>query len=151
MSCSGAHDGQDAGNARGGLPRIGAQITDARERVGRTASGKQTCVRRFLLTAVALACAAACIGAAAVRAAPPAKVSLGIIFPEGYTVREMTTRVAAVRKIAILKRHVKPVLTAHAYAKAAAHAQAPRPFRSSLTRRSIEGFLFPSRYDFGPV
>jgi UPF0755 protein len=109
------------------------------------------CVRRFLLTAVALACAAACIGTAAVRAAPPARVSLGIIFPEGYTVREMTTRVAAVRKIAIRKRHVKPLLTAHAYAKAAAHARAPRPFRGSLARRSIEGFLFPSRYDFGPV
>ena len=28
---------------------------------------------------------------------------------------------------------------------------APRAFRRSMTRRSIEGFLFPSRYDFGPV
>jgi peptidoglycan lytic transglycosylase G len=45
---------------------------------------------------------------------------------------------------------VKPVLTARAYAKAAAAALPPRAFRRSLTRRSIEGFLFPSRYDFGP-
>jgi len=66
-------------------------------------------------------------------------------------VREMTARVAAVRRIAVRKRHVKPVLTAHAYAKAAARVQAPRAFRRSLTRRSIEGFLFPSRYDFGPA
>ncbi|MFL6035425.1 MAG: endolytic transglycosylase MltG [Gaiellaceae bacterium] len=103
-------------------------------------------------TAVALACAVACAGATAVQAAPPpAKVSLGIIFPEGYTVRDMTARVAAVRRIAIRKRHVKPVLTAHAYAKAAARVPAPRAFRHSMTRPSIEGFLFPSRYDFGPV
>ncbi len=101
---------------------------------------------------MALTCAAVCVGAASVGAATrPTKVSLGIIFPEGYTVREMTARVAAVRRIAIRKRHVKPVLTAHAYAKAAARVQAPRAFRSSLTRRTIEGFLFPSRYDFGPV
>ncbi len=108
-------------------------------------------MRRFLLAAVAVACAVVCAGASAVHAAPPSKVSLGIIFPEGYTVREMTARVAAVRRIAIRKRHVKPVLTAHAYAKAAAHMSAPRSFRRSMTRRSIEGFLFPSRYDFGPV
>jgi UPF0755 protein len=63
----------------------------------------------------------------------------------------MTARVAAVRRIAIRKRHVKPVLTAHAYARAAARVRAPRAFRRSMTRRSIEGFLFPSRYDFGPV
>ncbi|MFL5935355.1 MAG: endolytic transglycosylase MltG [Gaiellaceae bacterium] len=74
-----------------------------------------------------------------------------MIFPEGYTVRDMTARVAAVRRIAIRKRHVKPVLTAHAYAKAAARVPAPRAFRHSMTRPSIEGFLFPSRYDFGPV
>src|SRR5689334_2132941 len=108
-------------------------------------------MRRSLLTAGALACALAGIGVSGVRAAPPAKVSLGIIFPEGYTVREMTARVATVRRIAVRRRHVRPVLTAHAYAKAAAHAQAPRAFRRSLTRRSIEGFLFPSRYEFGPV
>jgi peptidoglycan lytic transglycosylase G len=63
----------------------------------------------------------------------------------------MTARVAAVRGIAIRKRHVKPVLSAHTYAKAAARAPAPRAFRSFMTRRSIEGFLFPSRYEFGPV
>jgi peptidoglycan lytic transglycosylase G len=107
--------------------------------------------RQGWFAALLLAAAVVCGGAASVRAAPPpAKVSLGIIFPEGYTVREMTARVAAVRRIAIRRRHVKPVLTARAYAKAAAAALPPRAFRRSLTRRSIEGFLFPSRYDFGP-
>jgi peptidoglycan lytic transglycosylase G len=97
------------------------------------------------------ACAIACAGAATVRAAPPPKqVRLGIIFPEGFTVREMTARVAAVRRIAIRKRHVRPLLAARAYAKAAAQTSVPRGFRRSMTRRSIEGFLFPSRYEFGP-
>ena len=63
----------------------------------------------------------------------------------------MTARVAAVRRIAIRKRHVTPVLTARAYAKAAARVPALQAFRHSMTRRSLEGFLFPSRYDFGPV
>jgi hypothetical protein len=88
-----------------------------------------------------------------VRAAPPPRppnVSLGIVFPEGWTVREMTARVAAVSRIALTKRHVQPVLTARAYSKAAAAALPPSGFRRSLKRRSIEGFLFPSRYDFGP-
>ena len=64
--------------------------------------------------------------------------------------REMTARVAAVRKLAVRKRHVKPVLTSRAYAKATADVSAPHAFRRSMRRRSIEGFLFPSRYDFGP-
>jgi UPF0755 protein len=98
-----------------------------------------------VVTAVALCAGAANVGAAP----PPADVSLGIVFPEGWTVHEMTARVAAVRQIAIRKRHVRPVLRARAYAKAAAAALPPRQFRPSLTRRSIEGFLFPSRYDFG--
>jgi UPF0755 protein len=104
--------------------------------------------RLVVAVAVAIACTAA---AGDVRAAPPPpNVSLGIVFPEGWTVREMTARVAAVRQIALTKRHVRPVLTARAYSKAAAAALPPSGFRRSLKRRSIEGFLFPSRYDFGP-
>ena len=99
-----------------------------------------------------LACAVVCTGATTVQAAPPppGEISLGIIFPEGYTAREMTARVAAVRRIAIRKRHVRPVLTARGYARAAARVSPPRAFRRTMTRRSIEGFLFPSRYEFGP-
>jgi len=101
------------------------------------------------LIAIALAGAIMCAGAAEARVAAPPSVSLGVIFPEGWTVREMVGRVAAVRRIAIRKRHVKPVLTARAYARAAADALPPRAFRRSVTRRTIEGFLFPSRYNFG--
>jgi cell division protein YceG involved in septum cleavage len=104
--------------------------------------------------AVAVVVVIACTAATGdVRAAPPPRppnVSLGIVFPEGWTVREMTARVAAVSRIALTKRHVQPVLTARAYSKAAAAALPPSGFRRSLKRRSIEGFLFPSRYDFGP-
>ncbi len=88
--------------------------------------------------------------AAAVLVAPAsgaAPVSLAISFPEGFSVRQMTDRVAAVRTIAIRKRHVTPVLTGSAYASAARRAAAPKGFGS---RRNIEGFLFPSLYRFGP-
>ena len=36
--------------------------------------------------------------------APPPLARLTIIFPEGFTIREMADRVAAVRRIAIAKR-----------------------------------------------
>ena len=44
-------------------------------------------------------------------AAPPPLARLTIIFPEGFTIREMADRVAAVRGIAIAKRGVTPRLT----------------------------------------
>jgi uncharacterized YceG family protein len=83
----------------------------------------------------------------AAAAAPAADVQLLIIFKEGQTVRQMTDRVSAVRKIAIRKRHVTPVLTAASYAAAAATTPRPAGFPRG---RSIEGFLFPAGYVFGP-
>jgi UPF0755 protein len=71
-----------------------------------------------------------------------------IRFPEGQSVRQMVDRVSAVRSIAIHRRHITPVLTATAYAKAAARASAPEPFRADDKRHSIEGFLFPATYEF---
>jgi UPF0755 protein len=70
------------------------------------------------------------------------------VFPEGFSVRQMADRVSEVRKIAIRKRGVTPRLTGGAYKAAAARAPAPREFRPFLKRRSIEGFLFPSLYEF---
>ena len=64
--------------------------------------------------------------------------------------RDMTNRVAKVRPIAIRKRHITPALTAKAYAAAVAHARPPRAFRRYMGKRSLEGFLFPSLYVFGP-
>ena len=93
----------------------------------------------------------ASVAAALALAAPAqaqAPVTLRIVFPEGFSVRQMADRVAEVRKIAIRKRSVTPRLTGGAYKAAAAQARAPQEFRPFLKRRSVEGFLFPSLYEF---
>jgi uncharacterized YceG family protein len=84
---------------------------------------------------------------------PPAETApplarLRVIFPEGFTVREMGQRVAAVREIAISKRSVTPRLTQTGYLAATANAQPPREFRKDWAGRSLEGFLFPATYEF---
>jgi uncharacterized YceG family protein len=73
---------------------------------------------------------------------------LRIIFPEGFTVRDMGDRVAAVREIAIDDRGVTPRLTRQGYLAAATHAVPPAQFRKDWRRGSIEGFLFPALYEF---
>jgi uncharacterized YceG family protein len=78
----------------------------------------------------------------------PALARLRIIFPEGFTVREMADRVAAVREIAISKRHVTPRLTKSGYEQAVERALAPSRFRKDVKRDSLEGFLFPASYEF---
>jgi uncharacterized YceG family protein len=60
----------------------------------------------------------------------------------------MAERVAAVREIAIDKRGVTPRLTGTGYVRASAKAHPPPGFLRDLTGRSIEGFLFPSTYEF---
>jgi len=80
--------------------------------------------------------------------ATPALKRLRIIFPEGFTVREMADRVAAVREIAIARRGVTPRLTRTGYVQAIAAAKPPRPFRKDWGGRSLEGFLFPATYEF---
>ena len=77
-----------------------------------------------------------------------APVTLRIIFPEGFSVRQMADRVSEVRRIAIRKRGVTPRLTGAGYAAAARSARVPAAFRGQRRRRSAEGFLFPSLYEF---
>jgi UPF0755 protein len=79
---------------------------------------------------------------------PPALAPLRIIFPEGFTVREMADRVGAVREIAISKRHVTPRLTRSSYLRAVERALAPSRFRKDVKQDSLEGFLFPASYEF---
>jgi UPF0755 protein len=86
--------------------------------------------------------------AAAAPAAAGESVTLRISFPEGFSARQMTDRVAEVRRIAIRTRGVTPRLTGGAYRRAVAGARPPRAFGR---RRSVEGFLFPSLYHFGPA
>ena len=80
--------------------------------------------------------------------APPPLARLTIIFPEGFTIREMADRVAAVRGIAIAKRGVTPRLTRDGYMRAVARALPPSRFRADVRRDSLEGFLFPASYEF---
>ena len=108
-----------------------------------------------VIVVVALA-GAAWAGAALVRGEedppPPAPVAqlqvLRIIFPEGFTRREMADRVDAVRDIAISKRHVTPRLTRIGYLQATAAAVPPAEFRKDWPGDRIEGFLFPATYEF---
>jgi len=78
----------------------------------------------------------------------PQLVRLRIIFPEGFTNREMAGRVQAVREIAVEKRGVTPRLTRTGYVRAGADAKPPAEFRKDWGGRSIEGFLFPATYEF---
>jgi UPF0755 protein len=80
--------------------------------------------------------------------APPPLTVLRIIFPEGFTRREMADRVAAVREIAIDKRGVTPQLTRTGYLQASGAAVPPSEFRRDWKLSSIEGFLFPATYEF---
>ena len=80
--------------------------------------------------------------------APPPLARPTIIFPEGFTIREMADRVAAVRVIAIRKRGVTPRLTREDYVRAVDRAVAPPRFRKDVELDSLEGFLFPASYEF---
>ena len=82
-----------------------------------------------------------------VTTAPPLKI-LRVVFPEGFTRKEMVKRVAEVRQIAKTKRKVTPKLSGNAYAKASKAAKVPAAFRKHA--RGIEGFLFPATYEFTP-
>ncbi|MFN8222450.1 MAG: endolytic transglycosylase MltG [Gaiellales bacterium] len=73
---------------------------------------------------------------------------LRVIFPEGFTVKEMADRVAAVRQIAIDRRGVTPVLTKQGYLRAVGEATPPAAFGRDVKNHSLEGFLFPASYEF---
>jgi UPF0755 protein len=106
---------------------------------------------RLLVLAVAAFALAGCAGdeaePAPVETTPPLQ-TLRIIFPEGFTRREMADRVAAVREIAISKRGVTPRLTKTGYLEASGAAVPPAEFRKDWKLSSIEGFLFPATYEF---
>jgi len=89
-------------------------------------------------------------GNAPATTAAPSPVVLKIVFPEGFTRREMAARITAVQKIAQGKRGVTPKLTAQAYLDATARLVAPPDFRADAKGHGSEGFLFPSTYEFLP-
>jgi UPF0755 protein len=79
--------------------------------------------------------------------APPPK-PLRIVFPEGFTRKDMAQQITAVDKIAQRKRHVNPILSAKQYLIATASSSLPATFAGDHKRRNLEGFLFPATYDF---
>jgi uncharacterized YceG family protein len=78
----------------------------------------------------------------------PVLERLRIIFPEGFTVRQMAARVAEVRKIAIETRGVTPRLTRARYLAAVDDVRPPKRFLKDWQKGSMEGFLFPALYEF---
>jgi UPF0755 protein len=84
------------------------------------------------------------------RAAPPPPKPLRIIFPEGFTRREMGERVAAVKRIAAEKRKKKTRISEAAYLKLTKRSALPGRFAEDGKPRHLEGFLFPATYEFLP-
>jgi UPF0755 protein len=81
-------------------------------------------------------------------AAAPAP--LKIVFPEGFTRAEMADRIRAVNEIAREKRKINPKLSAQVYLSATERSKIPAKFAGDKKRRNLEGFLFPSTYEFEP-
>ena len=69
-----------------------------------------------------------------------------VVFPEGFTRKQMANRVAAVATIAEHERKIHPRLSRRTYLAATAKPRVPSCFRNKV--RTIEGFLFPATYEF---
>ncbi|MDQ2968886.1 MAG: endolytic transglycosylase MltG [Actinomycetota bacterium] len=69
-----------------------------------------------------------------------------VVFPEGFTRKQMADRVAAVAKIAARKGKIRPKLSRASYLSATAKPRVPPCFRNKV--KTIEGFLFPATYEF---
>ena len=125
---------------------------------GRPKPPRRTVARRRALAALGLVAAVGLVVAVALFAvdrgdtAKPATTAvappLRIVFPEGFTRREMAARITAVRRIAETKRGVTPTMTAPGYLAATARSKLPGVFARDGRARSLEGFLFPATYDF---
>jgi UPF0755 protein len=86
----------------------------------------------------------------AVTDTAPPKPVLRIVFPEGFTRKEMATRVREVNRIAERRRNIEPALSPRQYAQAADRVRdLPEDFRRAEPPH-LEGFLFPATYEFNP-
>jgi UPF0755 protein len=131
-------------------------------RYRRTSRGRIWARRLGALAGLVLALA---LGVAAVRAAqdsgdgesqptttaPPVTAApvpkpLRIVFPEGFTRRQMAHRIAEVNQIAKRRRDVTTRLGPQRYLKL--QVSPPQGFPEASRRRSLEGFLFPATYEF---
>ena len=82
------------------------------------------------------------------RRLPPRLRILRIIFPEGFTRKQMAERISAVNVIAREQRHVQPRLSPSEYLRLAADSNFPRTFGDRAARGRSRGFLFPALYEF---
>lgn len=80
--------------------------------------------------------------------APPPPKPLRIVFPEGFTRREMGERITAVNQLARQRRNVTPKLDEREYLRLTRTSRLPGEFAGDGRRRSLEGFLFPATYEF---
>jgi UPF0755 protein len=96
-------------------------------------------------------------GSGSDAAAPPATTArkaaarpkpLRIVFPEGFTRRQMAGRITAVNGIARRTRKIRPKLSAAAYLAATRRHKLPGRFAGDGRARALEGFLFPATYEF---
>jgi UPF0755 protein len=74
---------------------------------------------------------------------------LHIVFPEGFTRRQMAARAQAVNRIAERKRHVRAYLSRAGYLAATRAPRVPVCFKGKV--KTLEGFLFPATYEFFPA
>lgn len=82
-----------------------------------------------------------------VDTAPP-KPILRVVFPEGFTRKEMARRITAVNKIAEEERGIITSLDPEAYLTASEQTKdLPAGFKNA-DPPNLEGFLFPATYDF---
>jgi UPF0755 protein len=71
-----------------------------------------------------------------------------IVFPEGFTRKQMAERIAAVNAIAFRERHVRPRLSPSGYLRLTRRSSLPGRFAGDKKPRQLEGFLFPATYEF---
>jgi UPF0755 protein len=84
----------------------------------------------------------------AVETGPPPKPVLRIVFPEGFTRRQMARRIEAVNRIAEKRRKIEPKLRPRAYLRATNRIRdVPADFKD-VSAPNLEGFLFPATYEF---
>ncbi len=80
-------------------------------------------------------------------AAAPAKPTLRIVFPEGFTRKDMARRIREVNAIARRKRKIRPKLSPQAYLRWTSSRPLPDGFKGTKAP-NLEGFLFPATYEF---
>jgi UPF0755 protein len=79
--------------------------------------------------------------------APTAGPVLRIVFPEGFTRKEMADRIVAVNRIAQEERNVETRLARGVYLRLTKRGDVPTGFANSKAP-NLEGFLFPATYEF---